>query len=223
MHKMQAKLLQRAREGKLNKKTLEDIGQLIGGESPQLVHYHLGQLAKRGLIKLDPANRRIEPIGSVGGSKKDSLRAIPILGSANAGEATAFAEEAPEGFLHVSRSLVPSRGKLFALKVVGNSMNRAVLGEKGKSIDNGDYAIVDANVTIPKNGDYVLSVIDDAANIKRYIRDEANHQIILVSDSTEEHHPIFIDLDDVSDGHYFVNGRVVDVMKPKPATQATPL
>ena len=135
---------------------------------------------------------------------------IPILGYASAGPATAIAEENIEGFLRISESLVkprPASHVLFAIRVKGPSMNRAMIDKK--KIEDGDYVIVDTTDRNPKNGDIILSIIDGMANIKRFYKDEENKQIILISDSNQDFPPIYIHESD----NYMINGKVVQVIK----------
>ena len=79
----------------------------------------------------------------------------------------------------------------------------------GNTIENGDFVIVDPNAKNPKNGDYVVSVIDDVANIKKFIFDRKNNRIILQSESTQDYFPIFVHEDD----KYEMSGKVVGVIK----------
>ncbi len=87
------------------------------------------------------------------------------------------------------------------------AMNRAMVN--GNTIEDGDYLLVDSDQTSPSNGDIVLSVIDDMANIKKYVWDEANNQIVLVSESTKDIPPIYIHEDD----SFMINGKVIQVIK----------
>ncbi len=79
----------------------------------------------------------------------------------------------------------------------------------GMSIEDGDYLIIDSDYRSPRNGDIVLSVIDDMANIKKYVFDEENNQIVLVSQSTKDIPPIYIHEDD----SFMINGKVIQVIK----------
>ena len=88
-------------------------------------------------------------------------------------------------------------------------MNRASVN--GKSIDDGDYVIVDGEDKNVKTGDYVLSVISGLANIKRFTEDKVNRQIVLQSESSQFFPPIHIHEDDLDE--YLVNGKVVEVIK----------
>ena len=95
---------------------------------------------------------------------------------------------------------------LIAIRASGNSMNKANI--KNKNIDDGDYVIVNCKIK-PKNGDYVLAIIDDCANIKRLSINLKDKIISLISESTENHPTIFIHKDD----YFMINGVVKYVMK----------
>lgn len=212
MHDIQTKLLNIIDKKKIGALTLREIGELIDEpEQPQKIKHHLLQLAKRGLIRIDKRRKSIEKMN--GGTNRDSkIISIPILGSANCGEATIFADEQVEGYLKMSKSLVHVRSTtIFAIRAVGNSMNRAKIGVPEDGIDDGDYVLVDNTHGKPKNGDYVLSTIDDVANIKKFMFDKKNNQIVLISESSQHIPPIYIHPRDLSD--YIVNGRVVQVIK----------
>ncbi|MBI3765967.1 MAG: hypothetical protein HY277_05635 [Ignavibacteriales bacterium] len=218
MHILQEKLLKLAQEKNIGQYTLRQIGKFVGEESPQLIKHHLNQLERKGLIRIDRKMGLIERTGqkSLSGLlKKARLLAIPVLGSANAGPAQLFAEENIEGFLRVSSTFVnvPATHKLFALKVNGPSMNRTNVA--GKSIEDGDYVIIDSVPREPKEGDVVISVIDGMANIKKFHWDRSNNQIVLMSESTQSFPPIHIHEND----DFMINGKVIQVMK-KPKTKS---
>lgn len=81
----------------------------------------------------------------------------------------------------------------------------------GNTIEDGDYVIIDSQARRPPNGAYVLSIINGAANIKKFVQDERHRHIALIAESTQEFAPIYIHAEDDSD--YCVNGTVVAVMK----------
>lgn len=186
--------------------TLREIGELVGEKFPQKIKHHLDQLAKRGLIKIDKATKTISR-AAAGAIKNTQLISIPIVGSANCGPATIFANENIEGYLRISKSILRKFKNIFAIRAQGISMNRATVN--GLTIEDGDYLLVDSEQTDPRNGDIVLSVIDDMANIKKYVWDEANNQIVLVSQSTKDIPPIYIHEDD----SFMINGKVIQVIK----------
>ncbi|MDP4007740.1 MAG: S24 family peptidase [Candidatus Peregrinibacteria bacterium] len=214
MHSTQQQLLKLADQRKLDGLPLLKISALLGGkDNAQTIKHHLFQLAKKNLIRIDKAKKVIERIKS-GEKGKSYLIPIPILGSANCGEALQFALERPEGHLQVSPAVLGNSLKkakeLFALRAIGTSMNRAQKVQGGV-IDDGDYVIVDGALFQPQNGEYVVSIIDGCANIKRFHHDERNRQILLVSESSEHIPPICIHQDDLVD--YRVNGKVLLVIK----------
>ena len=122
-----------------------------------------------------------------------------------------LAEEKIDGYLQISgQFLKDHRGPgIFAVRAMGSSMNRASIN--GKNIVDGDFVLVDREDKNVRSGDYVLSVINGAANIKRLMRDTLHEQIVLMSESTQFIPPIHIHPDDFND--YLLNGKVLDVIK----------
>ncbi|MFY9558099.1 MAG: S24 family peptidase [Blastocatellia bacterium] len=206
MHPLQEKLLRLAATQNLAGLTLRQIGKLVAEKHPQKVKHHLEQLEKKGLIALNREKGVLRRIAQDTATRKDLLT-IPILGSADCGRAQFFADANIQGYLKVSRKVVKPKPGLFALRAVGHSMNRANV--KGRSIDDGDYVIIDKNAEV-KDKDYIVSIIDGLCNIKRLAKDTRNQRIILISESNREFPPIVIHPEETS---YFINGRVVEVIK----------
>jgi len=195
--------------------------------SSQAMAIHLRDLLKqKAIFRVGSPPKVLYMISRAKGSKKDIDRdpievfknnvsrvmgfaSIPILGMADCGEAKQVAEQKQEGYLKISRNLLPRGTKIFAIKATGNSMNRAKVNG-WKTIEEGDFVLIDGGVHAPQNGDYVLSVVDGAANLKKFYLDEKNKQIMLKSESSNFHPPIFLRPDECE---YFVNGKVVDVIK----------
>jgi len=205
MHQTQQKLLDVLTKKPFFNLTLREIGKEIGIESPQTIKHHLTQLVKTGFIVIDKKNKIIKKI-----SKADSdgiFIPLPILGSADCGPAKIYADENINGFLRVSKSILNRTGDLFVIKAEGNSMNKANV--HNNNIENGDFVVIDKNDIFPKNGDYVLSVIDGMANIKKYFMDKINNQIILLSESTSEYPPIYISEND----DFMINGKIIQIIK----------
>lgn len=206
MHQLQEKLLKLISERNIGSLSLRQIGELINEKLPQKVKHHLNQLEVKGFIVFDSANESILRSGSKPNS--DTLFiTIPILGQANCGPAAIYADQNIQGFLKISKSLLGKQKGLFAIKAVGLSLNRASVN--GKNIEPGDFVIIDSTQTSPRDGDYILSIIDSTANIKKYRRDPVNERIVLLSESTQMFNPIFIHIDD----DFRINGKVIDVIK----------
>ncbi|MDP3964629.1 MAG: S24 family peptidase, partial [bacterium] len=92
-------------------------------------------------------------------------------------------------------------------QVSGTSMNKAKVN--GKTIQSGDFILVDAHTKEFRNGDRVLVVIDGLATVKTY-RSLDGKMIALLPESTDKiHKPIFLTPED----NFVINGRVIDVLK----------
>jgi len=217
MHLIQEQLLALSRRENLAKLSLREMAQAIGSpdESPQKIKHHLMQLQKRGFLTIDRAKGTMErarskPSWAKGLLDKGSqLFSIPIVGTANCGPATLFAEENFQGFLRVSSKLI-GRSRptgLYAIKADGASMNRAEVN--GKRIEDGDFIIVDKNQVSPSTGDIVVAIVDNKATVKKLIADPVNEQFVLVAESFFDYAPIHLHAED----DFSINGKVVGIVK----------
>ncbi len=206
MHAIQEKLLRVIEDKNVGGLTLRQIGDLIDEKFPQKVKHHLSQLERRGFILIDKKNKKIIRISNKT-KAGDIFVSIPIVGAANCGPATIYADQNIEGYLKISKRLAPNKKSVFALRAEGNSLNKANIS--GKNVETGDFVIVDSENTSPRDGDYVVSVIDGMANIKKYRLDRENSRIALLSESTQEYSPIFIHKKD----DFRISGKVVKVVK----------
>jgi len=196
--------------------SLEDIANHFDFlQYPSSAHYHVKKLQEEGYLERESnrprsigifADRTVKtPIFKKTGM--DAVR-IPVLGAANAGPATLFAEENVAGYLKVSRSILNRKENVFALRVEGDSMNRANIN--GKNLEEGDFVLIDSTYRTPRNGDYVLSVMDDCANLKKFQRDSETGDVMLVSESSNpKHKAIYISSED----DFMVNGKIIGVLK----------
>ncbi len=211
MHITQRRLLDLIANRKdLGSLSLRKIAGLIGAEGkPQTAKHHLQQLAKDGLIQmnLEEGVLRLVKKG-YNSANKGPIYSLPIVGSANCGPATIFAEENIDQYLKISSSLLPrNKSSLYALIADGSSMNRAEVD--GEVIESGDFLLVDSQMTVPKNEDIVVAVIDGLATVKRFRNDKARERIVLEADSTEKYLPIFIHEGD----DFQISGKVVGIIK----------
>lgn len=210
MHTTQQRILDIASVKNLASLKLREIGEFVGEPHPQKIKHHLSHLLKKGLLKQNRDKTVISPVSAI--DQRDQFVSLPILGSANCGQATLLADEYPEGYLQVSKKLIPyfQPNEYFVLKAVGNSMNRATINGT-KNINDGDYVVIDKKPKVSYQNKYVLSIINGMANIKKLLYDSTNNQIVLISDSSQDYPPIYIHKDDLSG--YMINGEVVDVIK----------
>lgn len=205
MHKIQKSILELFENYDKLPLKLRWIGREIEESHPQNIKYHLNQLEKRGLILIDADKKEVRKVKR--NIKTDTFVRLPVFGTANCGSALSFAEDNVQGFIKISRLLLKrlTTSPLFALKATGDSMNKANI--EGLNIESGDFVIIDKSQNNPSNGDYVVSIIEDCANIKRFHQDE--EKITLISESTKDYLPIFIHEGD----SYSIAGKVVKVIK----------
>jgi len=149
--------------------TIREIAQYFK-ISAKASHDHIKAIAKKGYIRLFPGSARgIELIRNKHKNEPeidlDNLVSIPLLGSIAAGRPM-LAEENIETHLTMPASLMPKSGEMFALRVKGDSMEKA-------GIHDGDIAVLkqvkDLHSEV-KNGDIVAAMIDDEATLKRFIK-----------------------------------------------------
>lgn len=206
MNPIQQKLLDIARAENIEEIKRVDLVNMVGCEYPSQITHHLQQLLKRGdLVRRD--GRLIPAL-----STPQGLVRIPVMGEADCGEATKFADGRILDTLAISPSLLAVKDfqSVYALIARGDSMNRAKI--RGKTIENGDYVIVQkVDGYTPQDNDIVVSIIGGLANIKKYVRDSINNRLLLLSDSfkQDDYAPIIISEDD----EFQVEAKVVDVVK----------
>ncbi len=213
-HPIQQKLIELSKSRDLRKMKLRDIGELIGIDNPhpQRIKYHMQKI---GILE-HSKNTSVKKNTTI-----DKIVSLPIMGTANCGDATMFAENLIDGYLPISRRLLPSKyntDHLFIVRASGDSMNDADINDK--DIQDGDFIVIDESDKTASDGDYVLSIINGMANVKRYTEDTQNEHIILESESRKFFPPIYIHKDDIDD--YLINGKVIDVIKkPRPQDDLT--
>ena len=195
--------------------TLEEIQEHFDLASVSTAHYYVEKLQEEGyLSKVSHASRAIQLEDSpliespyMAEIGLDSV-GIPVVGSANCGPAELVAEENVVGYLKVSRRILHKMDGVIALRAKGDSMNLAKIG--GRTIEDGDFVLVDTDYRKPRSGDLVLSVIDGHANLKRFRIDRKTRQIMLMPESTNSRHkPIFVSSED----DFMINGKIIAVLK----------
>lgn len=112
---------------------------------------------------------------------------IPIVGRVAAG-APILAEENIEDFIAVDKSIARS-GKLFALRVRGDSM-------KESGLLDGDLAIV-RQQHHADSGDIVVALLGDEATVKRFVRRDARpgsgrESEVILKPENKEYRPIVV-------------------------------
>lgn len=213
VNEVQKKLLDLAETVNLSTHTYYRLAKTLDVDHPYKVQFAIDQLVKKGkLVKNYKTGAISKPKDNCAA---DGMISIPYYGYVNCGEALAFAQDRIEGYLKITPSIVPISDfhNLFALKASGNSMNDARIG--GRKVDDGDYIIALKKTNyFPDNGDYVISIIGGAANLKKFRKDTKNRQIVLESESTEDLPPIVISEQDVNNlSAYSIAAKAIAVVK----------
>ncbi len=204
MHPIQEKIIALSKDHDITSMGYRKVGQMVNVDHPQQVKHHIIQLIKRGYLNTNKSSNVVNNIKAAGIAQLTFTK-IPVYGSANCGTATFIAEDRIEGYIKVSNSLLRSKN-VIALRAMGTSLNRADIN--GLAIEEGDFVLVDTNKKNPRNGEYVLSIIEREANIKKFMI--KGNQIALLSESSEsDHHPIYISESD----NYLIGGVVTQVIK----------
>lgn len=197
--------------------TLEEIAKHFSDflAYPSSAYYHVKKLQDEGYLERESNHSRSVGVYADKSVKfplmkkigMDAIR-VPILGAANAGPATLFAEENIAGYLKISQSVLNKKDKIFALRVEGDSMNKAKID--GKNLEEGDFVLIDSEYKNPKNGDYVLSIMDGCANLKKFEKNTKSGEIRLLSESkNSKHKPIHVSSED----DFMINGKIISVVK----------
>ncbi len=203
MHKVQEQLLALSKKQDITKLGLRELARTLNVRNPETIKYHLSKLQDAKILEAPEIDHSVQQMSDY------KLVTIPVLGAASAGPATQFADSKVEGYIKISSKLLKTKKykELYALKVVGDSMNQAKI--EGQTAEDGDYIIVDSTKRNPVNSSYVIAVVDGLANVKRFVRD--NDRIVLLSESSGNFLPIFVHEDDEREG--LISGTVVQVVK----------
>lgn len=207
IHPIQQKLLFLVKDQGAVLLKYREIGRKIGEKYPQTVKHHIELLANRNLIIIENGLIKV----NAKNTENTKMLNLPFYGLANCGAPTICAQDKIEGFIKVSPSILPNKNfdNFFIIKAVGNSMNMAKVGKSRQNIENGDFVIVDTEKKAPLNDDYIVSVIDGCANIKKVYIDSSSNHIQLLSESTEDYTPIILKEFD----EFVVVGTAIDVIK----------
>ncbi len=206
------KILEFSQKNDIRKIGYRETARRLNIKSPQTVIYYLKKVENQGWLYYDPKTKTKKSAKNKAFAV-DNFFNIPVLGSANCGPALELAQEKIQGFIKISQKSVGvvSPNNLIAIKAVGDSLNKADI--KGDNVESGDYLIVDCGKKSPDNGDYVLSIIDGAANFKKFYKDDKKNEIRLVSESSLDIPPIVLHEEDINPPGYEVNGVVLRVVK----------
>lgn len=197
-----------AKQTDIEEFSLQELADKIGLKYRSQAKHYKEKAEKDGLLVRNSVGKLV-PAPS---ANAPSLITVPIIGDANCGPALSYANDTVTGSLSFSPSILrrPLSRNAFAVRARGNSMDRASIN--GMSINDGDVAIVEPiEWAAAAEKDYVLSVIDGVANIKKLHIDAPNQRIILRSESRDIFEDIIIGAEDLY--MYRIAGRVIAVVK----------
>ncbi|MCG6551116.1 MAG: transcriptional repressor LexA [Candidatus Magnetominusculus sp. LBB02] len=173
--------------------TIREICKGFGYSSPLSAKQHVDTLIRKGYLKKDASKQRaIEVTGII---RPNTVR-LPVVGRVRAGEPTLAVEDIEDyvavdkGFLNIEKG--------FALRVTGQSMIEAGIGE-------GDIVFVDSDRTV-RDGDIAIVLVrDDEATIKRFYHEGDTVKLV---PENKDMQPIMLNAADVR-----VLGRVAGLMR----------
>jgi repressor LexA len=180
--------------------TIREIMEVFEISSTNGVRTTLAALEKKGHIRRHARlSRGIELADYVEREQlSEDLYDVPLIGRVAAGEPI-LATQNIESSMQVDRSLLPSSGTIFALRVHGESMK--------------DAGILDADIVLARqqenadHGDIIVALLGEEATVKRYAPDST---CIRLLPENEAFDPIIVSHDD---DNFSIAGKVVGLMR----------
>jgi repressor LexA len=178
-----------------------EIGDAMGIKSTNGVSDHIRALERKGYLSrvgrsgkgalaraMALTDKALEEFGTLVEDRLlplvEGLVEIPVFGRVNAG-APALAFEHREETLHVDSCMIPGGGKVFALRVNGESM---ILD----GILPGDYLFIRKQLTV-RNGKIAVVMVDGESTVKRFYREGDRIRLQPANDTMS---PIYVDASD---------------------------
>lgn len=160
---------------------VREICEAVHLKSTSSVHSHLETLERNGYIRRDPTKpRTIEILDDDFALTRREVVNVPVIGTVAAG-VPILAEENIEDYIPIPVEMLPNK-EVFMLKVKGESMIEA-------GIFNNDKVIVAKQATA-ENGDKVVALLDDAATVKTFYKEDGHYRLQPENSSMD---PIIVD------------------------------
>lgn len=180
----QKEILEYIKQEILNKgypPAVREICEAVNLKSTSSVHSHLETLEKNGYIRRDPTKpRAIEIIDDNFNLTRREVVNVPVVGRVAAGEPI-LAVENIDNYFPIPAEFMPN-AESFILKVKGESMINA-------GIFDGDQILVKKQPDA-MNGDIVVALIDDAATVKTFYKEDGHFRLQPENDTMD---PIIIE------------------------------
>lgn len=166
---------------------LREINEILGRSSPRSAVLALMRLEEAGLIRRMEGNKIHLTTISLQLDLSISTVEVPLVGSITAGNPI-LAEQDITAYIPIATAIAKSGSKYFLLRVVGDSMNEAIV--KGEKIEEGCLLLVQQQSTA-ENGQIIVALINDEATVKVFER--KNQFVFLKPRSTNPiHKPIVL-------------------------------
>lgn len=125
---------------------------------------HLSALKRKEYLRLgDKRSRTIEVVKTPSGGAEEGITLdIPLLGTVAAGKPI-LAEENWDGTIKIPQALIKGKGPHFALRVRGDSMEKA-------GIMDGDLAVIEKKETA-RDGEIIVALVEEAVTLKRFFKE----------------------------------------------------
>src|ERR1044072_1663828 len=181
--------------------TIAEVRQTLGVGSTRTVLRYLQELEDGKFIRRHPGSRGIEVLRRPSGGPE--TRPVPVLGRVTAG-ALDLAEQHYDGWLQLpAEDLSPKSATFFLLRVHGQSMDRAKVGED--RIEDGDLVLVKQQTTA-EPGTIVVAHVDGEATAKKLVR-LPDYWVLKPESSQSHYRPILMDK------NFSIQGVVTKVIK----------
>ncbi len=158
------------------------------GDSLKSLMQVIEALERKDLITRDK-QRKLYLVENENYANLQNVISVPLYGLASCGEALAYAEGgAAEDFLQISKNIFHQSDpkKLFAVKALGDSMNKS-------GINDGDYVIFESVESgLDFDGQTVVAVINGMATIKNFKKLPDGIIGLFPASTNKIHHPIYI-------------------------------
>lgn len=179
--------------------SLKEIQRKFKLASVSTAHFHVAKLEKSGY--LEKLKNRARAISM---PEKGQLVKIPLLGTIAAGEPIEAMRQ--HEFISVPKTKLPKGGRIYALRVSGNSM-------LGENIRDGDVVLVKQQ-GVAENGQRVVALIDNyETTLKKFYKEQTQ---VRLQPANPAYEPIIIRKDrDIK-----IQGIVIDVVQNEEELQA---
>ncbi|MDR1124054.1 MAG: helix-turn-helix domain-containing protein [Elusimicrobiota bacterium] len=195
LHPNQKKLLELLRRRAGDPPTMEEMAREMEISSKSVIHYHIKQLEKKGLLTRGAANAQQYYIKE---DESQNVVYLPLYGMAKCGPAGTILDGSPSRVVPVDPSMVKFPAcKGFMVEAKGDSMTDLIHPK--------DWLIVEQN-NCPRERDVIVCSNNGETLVKRFITDKGGN-VLLVSDNNA-YSPIVADRDS-----FKVDGIVRSILK----------